>query len=345
MTLGILFVIIFLSLLVLVHEFGHFIAAKRFGLLVEEFGIGLPPRMFGKKIGETLYSINALPFGGFVKIFGENREEENSAPEEKSKMAFYRLSAIKRAAVLFAGVAMNFLFGWLMFSLVFAVGIPRAVLIAGIADQSPAQQAGLKAGERIKGFESVSDLVSYVNANKGKPISLQIERHGKTEEIRVTPRISSPPREGSLGVSLIDVGAPPKSALASVKDGLMSSLATVGAIFAAVYLLIAGAITGQGNFFASVMGPIGIADTAAQAASFGAAYLLQLVGLVSLNLVVVNMLPFPGLDGGRLLFLLIERVKGSPLPARAEQYINTAGVFLLILLMVAILVSDARKFL
>jgi len=343
MFLGIVLVIIFLSLLIIVHEFGHFITAKRFGLLVEEFGIGLPPRIFGKKKGETLYSINALPFGGFVKIFGENREEESSLPAEHGKRAFYRLPVLKRAIVLLAGVTMNFLFGWLMFSMVFAAGVPSAVVIAGVAEGSPAKAAGLKAGERIKGFENVSGLVSYINEHKGENIVLQIERQGRTESIEMMPRITPPPGEGALGVSLIDVGTQPRGIFLSIKDGFLASISIVGAIFAALYHLIAGAIEGRQNLLASVMGPIGIVDTATQAASFGMVHLLQLIGLVSLNLVVVNILPFPGLDGGRLLFLLIERIKGSPLPAKFEQNINAAGIFLLILLMVVLLISDARR--
>lgn len=345
MFLGIVLVIIFLSILILVHEFGHFAAAKRFGLLVEEFGIGLPPRILGKKKGETLYSINALPFGGFVRIFGENREDVSSLSAEHDKRAFYRLPIWKRAIVLFAGVAMNFLFGWLMFSLVFASGVPRAVVITEVAKGSPAEMAGLKAGERIGGFENVSGLVSYINEHKGESIVLQVERQGKTESIELTPRVAPPPGEGALGISLIDIGTEPRGVFLSIKDGFLASLSTVGAIFAALYHLIVGAIAGQQNLLASVMGPIGIADTATQAANFGMIYLLQLIGLVSLNLVVVNILPFPGLDGGRLLFLLIERIKGSPLPAKAEQYVNTAGILLLMLLMVVILISDARRLL
>ena len=142
MLIGIIAVIIFLSILILIHELGHFWAAKKFGLLVEEFGFGLPPKIWSKKIGETVYSLNALPFGGFVKIFGEDGEAAGTR-------SFPSLSLGRRAIIIAAGVLMNFLFGWLVISVVFSIGLPPAVVITEVRENTPAMEIGLKAGDKI----------------------------------------------------------------------------------------------------------------------------------------------------------------------------------------------------
>ena len=156
MFIGIIFVIIFLSILILVHELGHFLTAKKFGLLVEEFGFGLPPKIWKKKIGETVYSMNALPFGGFVKILGEDGANSGSREKERS---FVNLSIGKRAIIIAAGVLMNFLLGWIVLSIIFMIGIPQVVLITEIKQNSPAMEIGLKTGDQIIEINKVISLV------------------------------------------------------------------------------------------------------------------------------------------------------------------------------------------
>ena len=325
MLIGIIFVVIFLSILILVHELGHFLFAKKFGLLVEEFGFGLPPKIFSKKIGETTYSFNALPFGGFVKIFGEDNLEAGQNRER----SFINLKIWQRAIVLFSGVLFNFLLGWLAFSIVFAVGLPQAVVITEIKKNSPAQEVGILAGDKIIDFQKTDEFIKYINEQQGKNIVLRIERDGKILNFKTTPRINPPVNEGALGVGLIDVGLQKKNPLASFWEGLKTSSELVKAIFMSITKLIAGVFVGKASL-ESVTGPIGIVKITAQAGTLGFAYLIQLLALISLNLAVINILPFPALDGGRLFFLAIEKIKGSSLNPRTEKLANTIGLVFLI---------------
>jgi regulator of sigma E protease len=338
MLIGIIAVIIFLSILILVHELGHFLAAKKFGLLVEEFGIGLPPRIWGKKIGETVYSVNALPFGGFVKIFGE---DGRSNLENSRNFSF--LPIWKRSIIISAGVLMNFLLGWLAISLVFSIGIPQAVLVTDVFPNSPANQIGLNVGDKIIGFSNVEELIKFIDAHRGKEIVLKVERHEEVKEFKTIPRLNPPTGEGALGIGLIEAGLPKKNLSASLWEGFKTSVEMVKNIFLALFDLIAKAFVGKASL-EQVAGPVGIVKITAQAGTLGFVYLLQLLALISLNLAVINIFPFPALDGGRLLFLLIEKIKGSPLPAKFERYANAAGMALLLFLMLIITIKDIANF-
>lgn len=371
MLIGIIAVIIFLSILVLVHELGHFLLAKKFGLLVEEFGFGLPPRLWGKKIGETVYSINALPFGGFVKIFGENREDE-AAPQLDEEVSvaqmeeeitasdnkliidekltvekivipghrsFNFLSVGRRALIILSGVLMNFLLGWLVISIVFAVGAPQAIVITQISQNSPAESIGLQVGDKILDT-SADNFIKFTNENRGKEITLKIERNGEIKEFFVTPRVNPPTDEGVLGIGLIETGAPKQNIFYSIWEGLKTSIQIIELVFSAIFNLIAQLFTTGGVNLAGIAGPVGIVKVTAQAENLGFSYLLQLLALISLNLVVINIFPFPALDGGRLLFLLIEKIKGSPLPIKFERYANALGMAILIILMISITIRD-----
>ena len=337
MLIGIILVIIFLSILILVHELGHFLAAKKFGLLVEEFGIGLPPRIWGKKIGETIYSVNWLPFGGFVKIYGENREDEGG------ERNFSFLSSWKSAITLFAGVFMNFLLGWMVISLVFAMGAPEAVLITDVSADGPAAAAGLMSGDRVVGFSRVDELQSFIKNNQGEEIILKAERQGKILDFNLTPRVDVPEGQGPLGLILIQAGFPKTGFWESVSEGLKFSVETIGVIFQFLFNLIKGVFIGEADF-SQIAGPVGIVKITYQAGAMGLVYVLNLLGLISLNLVVLNILPFPALDGGRLLFLLLEKIKGSPLPLKFERYANAFGMVILLILMIAITVKDIIRF-
>ncbi|MFA5098595.1 MAG: RIP metalloprotease RseP [Candidatus Paceibacterota bacterium] len=374
MLLGVIFVIIFLSVLILVHELGHFLTAKKFGLLVEEFGFGLPPRIWGKKIGETIYSINALPFGGFVKIYGEDKEDklaENkeietiSIEEEKVEInngeiseeiisetiitektpdrSFSSLFIWKRMVIIVAGVVMNFLFGWLVISIILSMGVPQSVVISEIFKGAPAETAGLKVGDVILGM-SANDFIKFTNDNKGKEITIKVERDGVEKEIKATPRLNPPAGEGALGIGLLESGAPSQNFFAALWDGLKMSVEIVKLIFVALFNLIAGVFTGNKVSLEQVSGPVGIVKITAQASGLGLVYLLQLLALISFNLAVINIFPFPALDGGRLLFLFIEKIKGSPLPAKFENYANASGMALLLILMVLITIRDIVRF-
>lgn len=380
MITGIIFVIIFLSVLILVHELGHFLVAKKFGLFVEEFGFGLPPKIWSKKIGETIYSINALPFGGFVKIYGEDGHPEKplskdavvspqrgetpldsqtrssdfvgnhacSSSETLSQEVFQNsrnfasLKIWQRALIISAGVLFNFILGWLVISLVFSIGAPQAVVITDIKDNSPAKEMNLLTGDKIIGFSDTEEFIEYVNENRGKEIILNIERGGEKIDFRIMPRINPPKGEGALGVGLVDAGLPKKNPIESLWEGLKTSVDIVKNIFLALINLIIKAFVGKASL-EQITGPVGIVKLTSQAGELGFIYLLQLLAMISLNLAVLNIFPFPALDGGRLVFLGIEKIKGSPLSPKIEKAVNMAGFAFLILLMVIITIKDVIK--
>lgn len=343
--LTVIIIIIFFSILILIHELGHFLLSKKFGLFVEEFGLGLPPRAWGKKLGETIYSLNWLPFGGFVKIAGENREEEGELPENISKeKVFYNLKIWKRSLIIIGGVIMNFILGWILISIIFMAGIPKAVFIADVSANTPASQAGLMANDKVLGFTDVDGFISYVNQNKGKEITLRIERGGNEVDVRVAPRENPPQGQGALGVALIEGGQEKEGFFAAIWNALKLSGNIFAMIFVGIFNLIKLAILGKAGL-EGVAGPVGIVKMTAQVSHLGFLYLAQLMALISINLAAINIFPFPALDGGRLLFLAIEKIKGTPLPRRFEGYANAIGMGLLLLLMAIITIKDIGRLL
>jgi regulator of sigma E protease len=340
-----LIVIIGLSILILGHEAGHFFVAKIFGMKIDEFGFGFPPKIFGRKKGETEYSLNLLPFGGFVKIAGENEriesglEKLSSLPDEEKKRLFCFQPPHSRALVIAAGVFVNFLIGWLLISAVFMVGTPRALIISQVLPGSPAAAAGFREGDVVKDYTGASDFIKFVNDNRGREISVYVLRGGKELSLSATPRVNVGPNEGALGVAIAEAGMERQGFFSAISNGFKESLAVVGLTFQALYQLAANLIL-RGSLLAGVVGPVGIFSVAEETGRIGLIYLLQLVSLISLNLAVVNLIPFPALDGGRLLLILIEKVKGSPISQKTEAFVNGLGFALLVFLMVLITARD-----
>ncbi len=355
--------ILILVILVLVHEFGHFIIAKKSGLTVEEFGFGFPPRIFSWKSGETIYSINLLPLGGFVKILGENDGETGNPKSFASK------SAGVRGLITFAGVAMNFALGALLLIIGFYIGLPQVlsketealakniqIQIVAIAHDSPAEKANLKLGDSIEGFsakgeisplwggEEVSILQGFIGENKGKEIILKIKRGEENLEIKTIPRVNPPEGEGALGVALAKTGIVSYPWYQSIWLGVKSAFIITWEIIKGFFGLIKNLVT-AGKIPQEVSGPVGIAVLAGQATALGFVYLLQLVALISLNLAVLNLIPFPALDGGRLLFLGIEKIKGSKVNPKIENAIHSVGIVLLLTLVALITYRDILKLL
>src|SRR3989344_4551477 len=334
----IVLVIIAISILILVHELGHFLVAKKFGLLVEEFGIGFPPRLFSKKIGETVYSVNLLPFGGFVKIYGE----DPIAQAEKPERAFYSQAAWKRLLIISAGILMNFILGWLIMSAIFMIGVPQSLIVTGIALNSPAAIAGFQEGDQLIDFKKSNDFITFIDQNKGKEVSLNIVRNNEPASVKVVPRIAPPAGEGALGVALAEAGLEKQSFFLSFWEGLKASVGIVFMIVISLGQLLFSFFT-EGRVLEGFVGPIGIFGVASQAAGLGAVYFLQLIGLISLNLFILNILPFPALDGGRMFFILLEKIKGKPLSPNFERSANAIGFLVLLFLMIAVTVRDLIK--
>ena len=328
--ISVFFVIIGISLLILVHEWGHFIAARIFKLRVDEFGIGFPPRLFSKKKGETVYSINVVPLGGFVKIYGENPSLGREVADHKR--SFTHQPAWKRAIIISAGVVMNFIFGWVVISAILFIGSPSLILVDLVASDSPAELAGLQQGDQITGFTNADEFVKFIGDNKGKEISLNIKRNKEEITTSLTPRLNPPKNEGSLGVALRDAGVPSHGFIESINKGFLSSVAIVGAVFVGLYQ----AIFSPQN----ILGPVGIFDVAVSTGDLGLIYLFQFLALISLNLVVLNILPIPALDGGRLFFIMIEKIRGKRFTSKTELTANAIGFSFLIILIILITFKD-----
>lgn len=356
--LSVIFIIAGLSVLVIIHEAGHFFSAKWFGLLVEEFGFGLPPRAWGKKVGETLYSLNWLPFGGFVKIYGENRSEQSesypNATNNTRKIiesdgfvssgrdpdrSFSHQPAYKRALIIASGVLMNFLLGWVLISIVYMIGIPQALLVTDVRAGGLADLAGIQTGDQLTDFKLVPDFVKFLDKNKSQEISLNVERGEEKIIVKVTPRLSAPEGEGNLGVFLVESGLPKLGILESFWQGLKTAVQMSGTIFLGLADLIIGVFTDI-SILEKFIGPVGIVNVAIETAKLGITHFLQLLALISLNLAVFNVIPIPALDGGRLFLLLVEKIRRRPLDPKIEMAISGFGFAFLFFLIIAITVKD-----
>ena len=352
MLLTLIVFLLILSVLVTVHELGHFLMAKKFGIFVEEFGFGLPPRIFGIKRGETLYSVNWLPIGGFVKLYGEEGDypgaKKLKIPQSR---AFYARPVSQRVMVIAAGVVMNFVLALTVITYIFTQGVmvpTDRVHVEKIVENSPAETAGLKSGDIIKtmiaeGVEkdkkSGDDLIKTTSANLGKEITLIIERQSREQEIAIIPRKDYPLDQGPMGV-VISVFEEKKysieeAPIAGLKQSLVLSWELVKGIGLTVWKLATFQSVAR-----DVAGPIGIAQMTGEAIRFGRNAVLEMLGLLSLNLAIVNILPFPALDGGRLLFVLIEGATGKRIKTNWERYIHQAGMAILLLLILLVTVND-----
>lgn len=352
MLLSIITFLVVLSILVLVHEAGHYYAARRAGILVEEFGFGLPPRIFGKKFGETLYSINLLPFGGFVRLHGENTDEEVTDP----KRAFLNKSKKVRTSIILAGVFMNFVLAVVAFAITYSfLGIPRNtqnVKVVEISKDSPAEVVGFQKDDVVRivnGTEvkANDEFIALIEENKGSEVVIGYERAGieGMSVVRVTPRENPPVGEGSLGVliSTAETYFPPiwQRPFYGVYYGFKDAYYWAGTILVGMKSLIVDLTKGAAPD--DIAGPVGIYALTSQAASFGLLTLINFMGVLSVNLAVLNILPFPALDGGRLLFILIEGVFGRRVVPKVEAAIHTVGIIILLTLILAITAKDIQR--
>jgi regulator of sigma E protease len=369
--------IVILLVLVLVHEFGHFFTAKKFGIRVDEFGFGFPPKLFSFKKGETEYSINALPFGGFVKIFGENFDEADMLEvgflekDEVSKKdysrSFVKKPKYQQALVLFAGIFANFLLAWLLFSICFMSGLPTSVsnqpkgyaiqdvnlVIVSVLSKSPADNAGIKSGDKIISVKSGKDslsvvdpdtLKSFILSHSNKEIEFEYLR-GKDKDLlsaKLTPVSSTVGDKPTIGIAMDQIGIVKLPILRAFWEGLKLDWNVTKGTVVGLYTLIVTGIQGNGSF-SSITGPVGMVGIVGDAYKFGFVYLLSFTALISVNLAIINLIPFPALDGGRLLFLLIEKIKGSRMNIKIANAANMIGFAILIILMLLVTYHDVVK--
>jgi len=372
MLLTIITFVLVLSLLVFVHELGHFITARRFGIKAEEFGFGFPPRVWGmyknaegkwkhvwgkREVTDcptTVYSINLIPMGGFVKIKGEDGESL-----EKDSFAVRKIW--QRAVVLSAGVLMNIILAAVLISSGLMIGMPqdleelspgavvrdRQIQIIQIASPSPAKDAGIMVGDIIisingQTFDNYQSIQKITDENVGKSLDYKIKRGTEIIDFMVTPEMSQEVKKGIIGVNLVEIGIVKYPWYRAIWQGVQSTASLTWAILVAFYDLFRGLVLGHG-VSGDVAGPVGIATLTGRVARMGLIYVLQFTALLSINLAIINFLPFPALDGGRVLFLIIEKIKGSPVKRKVENVIHNIGFALLMLLVLVVTFRDVLK--
>lgn len=308
----------------------------------------------------TIYSLNWIPLGGFVKIKGEDGGNKGEKDSFASKSAWVRIK------VLFAGVGMNFLLAWILLSIALIIGSPEAVedgnnlikdpkiQISQVIPGTPAQQMGIRPGDEILGcagedemcgenFSDISQIQEYIRSHKGEEIVLSVKRGNEELFLSGVPRTDYPADEGALGISLVKTALVKYPWHEAVIKGFTTTINIIILIFATLFDIIKGLFVGE-KVAVDVSGPVGIAYLTKQVTQMGFVYILQFAALLSINLGIINGLPLPALDGGRILFVILEKIKGSPVSRKVEQIVHTAGFALLILLMIAVTLRDILKF-
>jgi regulator of sigma E protease len=345
--LGILLV---LSVLIIIHELGHFLVAKKAGVWVEEFGFGLPPRLIGKKFGETIYSINWLPFGGFVRLHGEMTDEGISKP----KRAFLKKSKLTRAAIVVAGIVMNLILGLVCFAIVYSfLGIPKEqgfVQIVQVAKDSPAAAAGLTANDIVvtlnkKPVTKSTDFTSLTKENAGHKIALEIKRGSNVQNYNITLRTNPSDGKSYLGivVSSETTYYPPfyERPFYGAYYGTIAAYDTTISVFQGLWGTVSQASHGQVP--EGTVGPVGIFAIIYFVLKQGILPILNLMGLISINLAVLNILPIPALDGGRLFFIVLEAIIGKKVLPKVEAAFHSVGFIVLLALITLISFFDIKR--
>jgi regulator of sigma E protease len=363
----VLFILI-LVLLVLVHEWGHFYAAKKLGVRVDEFGIGFPPKLYGKKVGETEYTLNALPLGGFVKIWGETPEEVAGVPEEERKRSFGAQARWKQAVILGAGVAMNVVLAWVLYTIGFFVGVPTVVdegvpeaqgatlTVTAVLPESPAAEhlvpgdviTNLAVGTATLDVYTPSSVSAFIaRGSTSEPVTFTIMRGKEVRTVAITPEqglVESEPDRLATGIMM--------GLVTFESHGIMAPVSALGRLWGDTVMITTGFATLVGELFtgdremlSQVAGPVGIAGLVGDAATLGFVWVVMFTGIISLNLAVLNLLPIPALDGGRLVIVALEALLGKTLNPQVIGITHAVSFVILIILMVLVTVQDVTRLL
>lgn len=359
MILTILLFLGLLSVLVLAHEWGHYAAAKKAGMIVEEFGIGFPPRVFSwKGKGGTLWSLNLIPLGGFVRIQGENGEQRFEPGSFATK------SYLARFIVLIGGVFMNIVVAVALFTIGFLFGLPaiieggtndfaivsdQSINIVQVLPESPAEQGGIKPGDKVlsingeaftNGEEARQALVPDV---AGEPIEMKVQQGDEEKTVRLMPAHLEELGKEGVGLALVETGKVRYPWYYAPVQGVITTVGMLIQIVVALGSLVVGLFQSKSDVVAQLSGPVGIAVLTGEVAQLGFAHLVQFAAMISVNLAVLNALPIPALDGGRILFLFVEAIRRKPLNQRVEQMVHAAGFALLMLLVLFVTYRDIVK--
>lgn len=354
-------VIAILVLLIVVHEFGHFIAAKIFGVRVEEFGVGYPPRAFSfGRWGGTEYTLNWIPFGGFVRLFGDD------ADAERGRGGFADAPRWKQAIILVAGVSMNVVAAWALFVGAYSIGILHVIndpsapgaelIVTDIVPGSPADAAGVNAGDRVLDLSDTQDahavltpdgILDFVKVRGGKDLSITFLREGATSTSQLTPAHAVIAEESGRPAIGVGVALVTTQALAPVEAMRAASISTYNTFIIVTQGLgkiVGGLLRGAPNL-RDVTGPVGLVSVVGEASRSGIGYVLSLAAFISVNLAVINLIPIPALDGGRIVVVALEALLRRPAPRLAVQVLNALGIALIILLMVTVTYNDIARLL
>jgi regulator of sigma E protease len=349
--------ILVLGILVFVHEFGHFLFAKKLGVGVITFSLGFGPKLIGRKIGETQYQISAVPLGGYVKLIGEDRRDE--VKEEDRARSFSFKPIWKRALIIFAGPFFNMFLTLVIYCFSFGFfGIPQEPLplppkIGGLSSGLPAEKAGLKTGDVIlsidnTGITTWNDLASVIRKSEGKELSIKVKRNEEIIEFKIRPVISKEKiAEGEKPAHVIGIVAPYEETvfrykrvgpLEAVYEGTLQTWYLTKVMVVVLGKLISGEISTK-----TIGGPIQIAQEAGKQGRKGVPYLLGLIAILGINLGIINLFPIPILDGGHLLFLVMEAILGRPISTKKMEIAQQVGLILIILLMIFAFHNDLRR--
>lgn len=360
--LTILAFIVILGLLVFVHELGHFLMAKRMGIAVEEFGFGFPPRLFGIKHRETIYSLNWIPLGGFVRIKGIADDEKDGLRMQDSD-SFATKKIWQRMLVVSAGVLMNIVLAAVLLSIGFGTGIPTVIddaqtldgrfrnpkiQIMEVMPDFPAKEAGLNAGDELltlndTPIETVGQVRELQEQAGDQPLDLSIRRGDEILNLSVPTKFSQEAERPLLGVSLVRTATLSVPWPEAIGRGALTSFSLLYQILLAFGNLLRNLIVEQ-QVPADVAGPVGVAVLTGQVVRQGFIYLIQFTALLSLNLALINFLPIPALDGGRFFFLFIEKLRGRPLNQSTEGRVHKIGFAFLLLLILTVTFRDVAQF-
>ena len=358
--------IIVLTVLIFVHELGHFLLARTFGIRVEAFAIGFGPRIFSWRGKETEYCLNIIPFGGYVKIFGEDPNDASISGPDAAR-SIVNKAKWEQIIVLSAGVLFNFLFAWFVYFLVFTTGVTASVdsfgeyahrfenpriIVTNVMTGSPAEKSGIKTGDvlevvGVKDFSSprkrsIETIQETINSSAGKPIVVEYARRGATTSVEVLPIQGLVDGKYAVGIAMQNVADLKLPLLTSFGESFRYTVVMIRTTVVGLYDFVANIFRGQADF-AEVSGPVGIAGIVGDAASMGFTYLLMISALISINLGVINLVPFPALDGGRIVFVLIEATIRRRIPNKVANITNGIGFVLLMILMIAVTYRDVVR--
>ena len=355
--------LIVLAVLIIVHECGHFFAARFFGIRVDEFGLGFGPKLFGKKVhskkhGTTEYTLNAIPFGGFVRIFGEVPDAESTTGSD-SHRSFINKPRWAQAIVLVAGVASNFIFAWLILSFGFLWGMPvppnsypqyadrlhqQGIVVLGVTPGSPADKAGLVPGVILTDTTNVNQFEAITNQTNGLPITIHYKKNADAtspvETLSLTPVKGLVSGRYAIGISLDDSATLSLPIHLALLEGARFGWHIFVNTLNGLGSLVGGLFIGDTALLGQVSGPVGIAHIVGQAAHAGFSYLIIITALISINLGIINLIPFPALDGGRIFFVAVEAITRKPIKHSIANTINAVGFGLLLLLIAVVTVHD-----